>query len=59
MLDSSMTFPVEFQKAIGGLKDIPTDIEPEFVTATAIARAAASSAKPSSGAKKKSVRRRR
>jgi hypothetical protein len=56
MLDGAMTLPSEFQKAIGGLKDIPTDIEPEFATATAVARAAASGSKAGT-AQKKSVRR--
>jgi hypothetical protein len=53
MMEGARVLPPQFQKALEQLKDIPIDLEPEFVTATSLARSNWSAARPGSGSQKK------
>jgi len=53
MMEGARVLPPEFQKTLEQLKDIPIDLEPEFVTATSLARSNWSAARPGSASPKK------
>jgi hypothetical protein len=59
MLERAMKLPPAFETAISNLADLPTDIEPEYVTATALARAGAAAPAKTGVSRKKSVSKKR
>ncbi len=59
MFDRSVKLRPEFQKALDRLKDLPTDIEPEYVTATAIARSSPARSGTGATQRKKSAPKKR